>query len=95
MRYIYCSTYKAMNDPMEGFYQPSARLKKEPEWRRSYRHVLFEAKQTVGIACFSETYVNEIMWAHYAENFKGICVAYSTSKLRDNLPPSVRMVRVA
>jgi hypothetical protein len=94
-RYIYCSTYKAMNDPMEGFYQPSARLKKEPEWRHSFRQIVFEAKQTVGIACFSETYVNEIMWAHYAENYKGICIAYSASKLKDNLPLSARMVRVA
>lgn len=92
-RYIYLSTYKAMNDPMEGFYQPSVRLKQEPEWRQTFRQIL-EAKQTVGIACFSETYENEIMWAHYAENYGGVCIAYSAVNLRDNLPPAVRMARV-
>ena len=36
-RYVHTSTYKEMNDPMEGFYQPSVRLKKEPRWRGEAR----------------------------------------------------------
>lgn len=84
-RYIYCSSYKRMNDPMEGFYEPSVRLKREPEWRKTFRSIL-EAKQTVGIACFTETYDNEIMWAHYAGNYQGACISYSTAKLMDYLP---------
>jgi hypothetical protein len=93
-RYIYGSTYKAMNDPMEGFYEPSMRLKREPEWRKTFRSIL-EAKQTVGIACFSESFDNEIMWAHYAGNYRGICIGYNAAKLRDNLSPAVRLARMA
>lgn len=83
-----------MNDPMEGYYLPSARLKKEPEWRQTYRSIL-EAKRATGISCFSEMFNNEIMWAHYADNFRGICLGYSAAKLRDNLPPSARLSRIA
>jgi hypothetical protein len=94
MRYIHAATYKGMNDPMEGFYSPSGRLKREPKWRKTYKDIL-DAKRAVGIACFSETYDNELMWAHYADNYRGICIGYSAVKLRDNLPDSARLVRVA
>jgi hypothetical protein len=94
MRYIHCSMYKRMNDPMEGFYEPSIRLKKEPAWRSKYREIL-NAKQAVGVACFSETYDNEIMWAHYAGNCSGMCVAYSSPNLLKNLPPTARLSKMA
>jgi Protein of unknown function (DUF2971) len=94
MRYIHCSMYKRLNDPMEGFYEPSIRLKKEPLWRSTYRELL-NAKQTVGIACFSETFDNEIMWAHYAGNCAGMCVAYSSAKLLAGLSPSARLAKIA
>ena len=32
-----------------------------------------------GISCFSETQDNILMWSHYAENHKGICVGYHTN----------------
>jgi Protein of unknown function (DUF2971). len=92
--YVHATTYKGMNDPMEGFYEPSGRLTREPQWRETYNEIL-NAKRTVGIACFSETFDNELMWAHYADNYRGICIGYSSTKLRDLLPPSARLVRVA
>lgn len=33
------------------------------------------------ICCFSEINNNILMWSHYADNHKGICVAYSTEDL--------------
>jgi hypothetical protein len=92
--YVHAATYKGMNDPMEGFYSPSGRLTREPQWRETYRDIL-NAKRTIGIACFSETYDNELMWAHYADNYRGICIGYSAVKLRDDLADSARLVRVA
>lgn len=35
------------------------------------------------------------MWAHYANGFRGICVAYWTSRLVDNLSPAHALSRVA
>lgn len=37
------------------------------------------------VTCFSETYDNELMWAHYADKHRGICVEYDMSKM-DNDP---------
>ncbi|TIW77675.1 MAG: DUF2971 domain-containing protein, partial [Mesorhizobium sp.] len=35
------------------------------------------------------------MWAYYADQFKGICVQYSTRSLLDQLPSNVDLVRLA
>lgn len=35
------------------------------------------------ITCFSETYDNQLMWAHYADSHRGICVEYDLSKIDD------------
>lgn len=35
--------------------------------------------QRQGICCFSEIHNNRLMWAHYADNVKGICLVFDTS----------------
>lgn len=34
---------------------------------------------------FSEDNLNELMWAHYADSYSGMCVKYDLSKLNDNI----------
>lgn len=36
-----------------------------------------------GICCFSESFDNILMWAHYTDNHSGICVAFDTDLLED------------
>jgi len=36
------------------------------------------------VTCFSETYDNELMWAHYADKHRGICVEYDMSKMEND-----------
>lgn len=48
----------------------------------------------VGLCSFSETRDHELMWAHYADQFRGICVAYSFSKLLSYLPADIAFVRM-
>ena len=43
---------------------------------------------------FSEAYDNELMWAHYADQFTGICIAYSLSKLLRKLGDDATFVRM-
>ena len=43
---------------------------------------------------FSEVHDHELMWAHYADRFGGICVAYSLTKLLKYLPEDVSFVRI-
>lgn len=35
------------------------------------------------ISCFSESFDNQLMWAHYANKHKGICVEYDFSKINN------------
>jgi hypothetical protein len=37
--YIWCSTFKNLNDPMEGFYSPSALLKAKDDYRNIVRAI--------------------------------------------------------
>ncbi|WBL78748.1 DUF2971 domain-containing protein [Bradyrhizobium xenonodulans] len=83
-----------MNDAMEGFYDPTEGLRGTEDFKRVVRRI-YDAKSDHGIACFSETNANELMWAHYADNYAGICVQYKTQALIDGLPRDVRVARVA
>jgi len=44
---------------------------------------LNELFQIGGIACFTEDHENLPMWAHYANNHKGVCVMFDLDKLAD------------
>ena len=83
-----------MNDPMEGFYRPSRLLRGQTDYKNIVRKIT-DAKSQTGIACFSETYENVLMWAHYAGNYAGICIAYSARSLLDGLPDEASLVRLA
>lgn len=92
--YIYCSTFKEMNDPMEGFYRSSSRARQDAEYDRFADRVPGE-KLGLGIASFSETWNNELMWAHYADGFRGICVTYPLARLLAGLGPQHALARIA
>jgi len=83
-----------MNDPMEGFFRPSRILRGKSDYKKIVRDIT-KAKSEIGIACFSETYENILMWAHYAGNYAGMCFAYSPSDLLDGLPDDASLVRLA
>ena len=68
-----------MNDAMEGFYSPSSRFKKQTDHTKAAARIQ-KAKLTLGLCCLNETRDNELMWAHYASNFRGICVGYHTER---------------
>lgn len=93
-RYVYCSTYREMNDPMEGFYRASQRVKEKSDYD-DFVELVRGQKLQLGIASFSETWNNELMWAHYAGAFAGICIGYSMKKLLAGLPDECALARVA
>ncbi len=46
----------------------------------------FEAlKETIGISCLSESENSLLMWAHYADNHRGICVEYNLLETNQQL----------
>ncbi|MDW9368813.1 DUF2971 domain-containing protein [Sinorhizobium meliloti] len=92
--YIFCPKFDDMNDPMEGMHRESLAyiLKGRP---RSERQMIADEKAKLGIASLSETFDHEPMWAHYADQFRGMVVAYSTSKLLKALPSDFDLVRMS
>jgi hypothetical protein len=83
-----------MNDPMEGIFRSSTLLKSAANYREAISKIQ-DKKSGIGVACFSETYENMLMWAHYAGNFTGLCFGYSTNGLLKGLPNGTVLVRLA
>ena len=48
-------------------------------------HIRAHFNEIVGISCFSKSSAEILMWAHYADKHKGICVEYDFSHIK-NLP---------
>lgn len=92
--YIHCSTYDRMNDPMEGFFRANPGENSDADADEFFAAVRSE-KMNLGIASLSETWDNELMWAHYAAGFRGICVAYPTARLLSGLNEHHALSRVA
>jgi hypothetical protein len=92
-QHLYCSLYNALNDPTEGFYGPSRRLLAHPSYA-SIEHKLGFRKERIGICCFTDAPDNELMRTHYASNYAGICVSYSSDKLLAGLPGEARLARL-
>ena len=44
---------------------------------------VYDATTRIGICCFSRSYKNLLMWAHYADKHKGVCLKFDISKDKD------------
>ena len=93
-RLLFFSNYKAMNDPMEGFYYPSRRAKKDTNFSMAV-DAIYDAKLGFGLCCFSDTHNNELMWTHYANNYSGICVGYQPRPLLNRLSKNFHLIRMS
>jgi hypothetical protein len=91
--YIWAAAYNQMNDPMEGTFY-ARRQGSGDLYFQTILESIREGKQRAGIACFSETPTNELMWAHYADEFRGICIAYDFSDLRESLEENAAFSRL-
>ena len=76
---LMCSNPKAFNDIFEGMVI-SGEL--EPEKVRS---IIRDICGVVSISCFSETWDNLLMYAHYADSFKGFCIEYDFDYIKNKM----------
>jgi hypothetical protein len=79
---------------MEGFFNASQRVQSKENYNETV-DLIRSQKLALGIGSFSETWDNELMWAHYAGDFTGICVGYSVTKLLAGLPDDHGLARIA
>lgn len=91
--YVYCASFDDMNDPMEGLFASSRRVRDSLGYQ-AFRQAVRNNKEALGICSFSEVHNHQLMWAHYAEQFSGICVSYSLRLLKQNLSNGVAFVRM-
>jgi hypothetical protein len=91
--YLYCAAYRTLNDPMEGLFSSSQNLRESDDYR-AVREAIRDNKAQIGMCSFSEVRNHELMWAHYADQFKGICISYNLSTLLKALPGNVNFVRM-
>ena len=92
-RYLYCSPYMKLNDPMEGLFTSSSLLRKSSQYR-AIKKAIIDNKERLGMCSFSEVSDHELMWAHYAKQFTGICISYSLSRLLKTLGDDLSFVRM-
>ncbi len=78
--YVWCSNYKDKNDPMEGYYLANEFIEKHPSPDKLYNFIQYN-KERIGLCSFAETGSNELMWAHYANQFRGIAIEFEVEKL--------------
>jgi hypothetical protein len=85
---FYFQDWENMNDPMEGFYNYIPDTENETNNIALEQSIRAEKKK-YKICSFSKKNTNVLLWAHYANNFKGICIEVMTNKelYNDNLIP--------
>lgn len=52
-------------------------------WLQTHIPKILEMHNTACVACFSGNPTDGLMWSHYADKLKGICIAYNKSKLKN------------
>jgi hypothetical protein len=67
------SRFADLNDPFELFgYQLSA-----PAHRRIFRALREYTEREWGVLCFSRSWSNPLLWSHYADKHRGICLGFN------------------
>lgn len=102
---IYASPFGKLNDPFEGIYddQVSAMIsfiekifKADGKEIRERLKIVTDYKPNLGIYSLSKCFMNELLWAHYANAHRGFCVEYELKGLKENyqIPPTVNELDV-
>jgi len=81
---FYTVPFFDLNDPMEGLFNYEAGTKKK------YLDDIKEGKKRLRICSFSKDPKNILLWSHYADGFKGICIEVEI----DDNSPDFKLVEV-
>lgn len=67
---LYASDFRNLNDPMEGIFMSNPKKKK----KHNLIDKIISKKEKLKICSLSKWMTNPILWAHYADGFRGICI---------------------
>lgn len=66
------ATIKDLNDPFE-FRSPALKTSHD---RKMFQNTIEKCMSSKGVLCFSKSRRNPVMWSHYADSHKGICLGF-------------------
>ena len=69
---LFMAHYSVFNDPMEAYYEAN-------DFTRQKIQELKMEKNLIRFCCLSKCYTNILMWAHYADSHKGLCIEVEVS----------------
>lgn len=72
---LFATTYKKMNDPMEGYYYTN-----DYALNAEIRNRILSEKGDVNFCCLAKRPNNMLMWSHYANGHTGIAIGVKVSK---------------
>ena len=64
---LFAAKYDTLNDPMEGFFDKS-------DVEENYSKEIRKELKKIRVFSMSKEMNNPLLWAHYADSFKGICI---------------------
>lgn len=68
-----------LNDPMDLLLMDTTGLTEE------LKDYYIESTKNKVYACFSDSDVNSLMWAHYASAFRGFCIGFNVAKINKDI----------
>jgi hypothetical protein len=74
-RRIKISRIMELNDPFEFLGADIS----DREFRKALKKTKSDMSKTKGILCFSKTWKNPLLWSHYADKHKGVCLGFDVS----------------
>jgi hypothetical protein len=75
---FYSGKFFDLNDPMEG------RFDHHPDTKREFLDAILRGKEKLRICSFSQDLGNLLLWAHYADSFRGICFEVDAHTTQDS-----------
>ena len=75
---IRVSLFDELNDPFELM---SIDMRKSKD-RRHFKRIKKKLTSEYGVICFSRVWSNPVLWSHYADKHRGICLGFDIPKSR-------------
>jgi hypothetical protein len=80
---LYWPLHSQLNDPAEGLYRDALRLVKQPSGTYHPAEApLIRPEKDARILSFAESPKHPLMWSHYADAHRGICIGFLRRKFR-------------
>ena len=83
---LYCSSWKDLNDPMEGMFTYQYKSNEESEVEKKVKGII-ESKKKYKICSLSSIYDNHLLWAHYANGFDGVAIEIELQDSNEKVKP--------